>query len=244
MTDRVQIESVPGIPTIVGGDNIASIIFAAAKKSGQVFHDNDILCVASKAVSIAEGRVISLTDVEVSEVAEEIHRKVPRKDPRTIQVIINETGASDGSRLELGDNYIGGWLPNGLMLTSAGVDKNGPEEVILIPKNPDISAQNIGRTILESSGVNVAVIITDSDGRMDKKGATQIAIGIYGVPPLRIIENTSEETLCDMLAASAALVMGQRDTNKPAVIIRGIDYKFDTQANINKALNNLPNKIG
>jgi len=130
-------------------------------------------------------------------------------------------------------------------LTSSGVDKNGPEEVILLPEDADASARVIGKTILEATGINVGVIITDSDGRIDKKGATQIAIGIYGLPPIRSTETidetgkpkVSEETVCDMLAASAALIMGQRGTNKPAVLIRGYDYKFDKNSSIRQALN-------
>ena len=93
--------------------------------------------------------------------------------------------------------------------------------------------------------MNVAIIITDSEGRPDKRGSAQIAIGAYGIPPLRVSETEvdggkikrSEETICDMLAASAALLMGQRGFNRPVVRINGFDYKFDVDANINDALN-------
>ncbi len=245
MSERIQLEAIPNIPYIEQDDNVGQILVEAAQQVGIDFQENDIVCVASKAVSIAEGRFKNLSEVEVSEIAEQIHQKVPRKDPRAVQVIIDETGAPDGSRIDLGDNYIAGWLPNGLRLTSSGVDKNGPEEVILLPEDADASARVIGKTILEATGINVGVIITDSDGRIDKKGATQIAIGIYGLPPIRSTETidetgkpkVSEETVCDMLAASAALIMGQRGTNKPAVLIRGYDYKFDKNSSIRQALN-------
>jgi len=245
MSDRITIETLPNIPYIESGQEIGDILLTAIKSSGIILEENDIMCVASKAVSIAEQRQINLVDVEAGEIAKQIHERVPRKDVRTLQLMIDETGKPDGSRLEIQGNYIAGWLPNGLRLTSAGVDKMSAETVILLPENSDESAKRIGQRILESTGNNVGIIITDSDGREDKKGATQLAIGVYGVPPLRVTESVSdegktqvaEETLCDMVAASAALIMGQRGTNKPAVLIRGIDYEFNPNVVIQDALN-------
>jgi coenzyme F420-0:L-glutamate ligase / coenzyme F420-1:gamma-L-glutamate ligase len=244
MSEKIQLEAIPNVPYINQGDSVGEIILNAAHSAGTLFNEKDIICVASKAISVAEGRSKSLSDVEISDVARQIHEKIPRKDPRAVQVIIDETGAADGSRVDLGDNYIAGWLPNGLRLTSSGVDKNGPEEVMLLPEDPDVSARLIGQKILEATGVNVGVIITDSDGRIDKRGATQVAIGVYGVPPLRVTEveddgktKNTEETACDMLAASAALIMGQRGTNRPVVLVRGYKYDFDENASIRDALN-------
>lgn len=253
MSEQIQLQAIHNIPYIDKNADIGQTIVDAASANKFAFAENDVLCIASKAVSIAEGRSRSLADVKVSEVASTIHARVPRKDPRTIQLIIDETGAPDGSRIDISDNFIGGWLPNGLRLTSSGVDKSGPEDVILLPKDADASAHSIGRTILEATGVNVAVIITDSDGRVDKRGATQVAIGIYGMAPIRVTDyqetdkvKKNEETTCDMLAASAGLIMGQRGTNKPVVLIRGHQYEFDKSAKITDALvksNALPSII-
>lgn len=244
MSDRITIETLPNIPYIESGQEIGDVLLTAIDSAGIQLEENDIMCVASKAVSIAEKRQVNLKDVKISEVAAGIHEQVPRKDPRTIQLMIDETGSPDGSRLKIQGNYIAGWLPNGLRLTSAGVDKMSAETVILLPENSDESAKRIGQRILEVTGINVGIIITDSDGREDKMGATQLAIGVYGVPPLRVTESVSaegitqraEETLCDMIAASAALIMGQRGTNKPAVLIRGHEYEFDEQAKITDVL--------
>jgi coenzyme F420-0:L-glutamate ligase len=244
MSDRITIEVLPNIPYIESGQDIGDVLLTAINSAGIQLEENDIMCVASKAVSIAEKRLVNLADISVSEVAASIHEQVPRKDPRTLQLMIDETGSPDGKRLVIQGNYIAGWLPNGLRLTSAGVDKMTDETVILLPENSDESAKLIGRRILEATGINVGIIITDSDGREDKKGATQLAIGVYGVPPLRVTESISdagvsqsaEETVCDMIAASAALIMGQRGTNKPAALIRGHQYNFDANAKITDAL--------
>ena len=147
-------------------------------------------------------------------------------------------------------NYIGCRLENGLKLTSGGIDKKSVDEVFLLPKNPDASAKRISEYLKLSLGKNVAVVITDSDGREDKRGATQVAIGIYGIPPLRktaVIDSNGEtikfqeETLCDMIAASAGLVMGQRGTGIPAVIIKGIEYEWSETTNIKDAINESSN---
>ena len=243
MSERISIEAIPNMPEIVTGDDIGEIIVDKTRETNFGLKEHDILCIASKAVSLAEGEPVALDTVSVGDVAQKLHKLIPRKDPRTLQLIIDATGVDDASRLDLDDNYIAGWLPNGNRLTSAGVDKMDSEHVILLPEDPDKSASTIGTTILNATGINVAVIITDSDGRVEKRGATQVAIGVYGVPPVRVTEHAekgevvrNEETTCDMLAASAGLLMGQRGTNRPVVLIRGHEYEFNKTATIFDAL--------
>lgn len=244
MLERISIEAIPNMPRIVTGDDIGEIIVNKSQEAGFELKEHDILCIASKAVSSSEDNIVRLDTIEPSNVARKIHEKIPRKDVRAVQAIIDATGEPSGSRLEVKDNYVGGWLSNGLFLTSAGVDKLGSEELILLPKNADASARAIGHKILELTGMNVAIIITDSEGRPDKRGSTQVAIGIYGMPPLRVSEaegeggkmKRTEETTCDMLAASAALLMGQRGANKPVVLIRGHKYNFDEEVKMTDAL--------
>ncbi|MEH6891062.1 coenzyme F420-0:L-glutamate ligase [Bacillus sp. JJ864] len=246
---KIHVEAVPNIPRINKGDNIGEIIAMSAVKSNFEIRNGDILCVASKAISTVEGRDIALSNVKPSKLANEIHEKVPRKDPRIIQKMIDETGDPFGRKLEIDNDYIGAWLPNGMRLTSAGIDKIDSEHVMLLPENPDLSAKRISETVQKILNAKVGVIITDSDGRIEKAGATQIAIGLYGIPALRTSEaidpvtgeiKKSVETFCDLLAATAALIMGQRGTNKPVVKISGVDYEFNENSQIIDSLSRVP----
>lgn len=244
MTTKFFVEAIPNVPFIDRGDNVGTVISDAAREANFKFEDNDIICVSSKAVSFAEGQTLNLNTVTPSSAAIELHKKIPRKSPEVLQVIMDETGAKDASRLEVSENYIAGWRANGYRLTSSGVDKLGSNQVVLLPKNPDQSAKNIGLTILENFGVRVGVIITDSDGRVEKAGSTQVAVGLYGVPALRESESVDEkgntkvnyETFCDLISATSALIMGQRGNNKPAVVVRGLHYEFDESSQIRNAL--------
>ena len=241
----IQLEGLCEFPHINVGDDLCSILINYIKTSQMELLDNDILCIASKVVSLAEKRIIRLSDITPSELAINISQRIPRKDPRVIQLIIDETKDATGSKLDISGNYIGAWLPSGLKLTSAGVDRLNNDYISLLPESPDESARKIGTAIYNSFGVNVAILITDSDGRIDKRGATQIAVGSFGLPPLRITKcldtttgktKNNEETVCDMLAAASALIMGQRGTNKPIVRVRGVSYKFDKEISIKTAI--------
>lgn len=120
----------------------------------------------------------------------------------------------------ISNSYIEGWLSNGLFLTSAGVDKQGNDRTIILPENCDLIAKEIGETLCKVLKVKIAIVITDSDGRIDKKGANQIAVGLYGIDGLRKTEYKNKkyvETLCNMLASAAGLIMGQRGVNIPVV---------------------------
>ncbi|WP_163652952.1 coenzyme F420-0:L-glutamate ligase [Listeria sp. PSOL-1] len=238
----IQIIGIHDLPSVTAATNLLDFIELGIKSLNQLPADGDILCVASKVVSICENRVIKLNDVTPSDVAIKIQRDfIPRKDPRVIQIILEQTGDLSGERVEVKKDYIAGWLPNGNKLTSAGVDKYGDEAVVVLPEDPDLSAQRISNFLSERYKKKVAVIITDSDGREEKIGATQIAIGLFGLPALRTNANSPtekkpKETLCDLLAASAALVMGQRGTGVPLAVIHGLDFTFDPTSKISDAL--------
>ena len=242
---NLSIFGLKNIPYLKEGDGIEKLIEESIKTSEFFIEDNDVLCIASKVVSVAEGQVMSLNEIQVSDVAKEIHRNIPRKDPRIIEIMLNLVNR-DLSRLDIKKNYIGCRLEDGLKLTSGGIDRKSVDEVFLLPNNPDASAKRISEYLKKSLGKNVAVVITDSDGREDKRGATQVAIGIYGIHPLgktEVIDSQGEtikfqeETLCDMIAACAGLVMGQRGTGIPAVIVKGLEYEWSKTSNIKESIN-------
>lgn len=222
-------------PQITKKCDLAEVIIQFCEKKWDSLKDGDILCIASKIVSKSRRLFVNLGAIQPSELALKIHHKVSRKDPRIIQLIINQTGDLAGKRLQISHNFIGGWLPNGLFLTSAGVDKVDENTAIVLPKDCDEIAEQIAEKLYEKTGKRVAIVITDSDGRIDKKGATQVAVGLYGINGLRKTQSNGKinvETICDMLAASAGLLMGQRGNMVPIVTIRGFEYEFDRDATV------------
>jgi len=234
----VTITGLRGIPTISKVCDLPQILIKTIKKGHFQIADGDIICVASKICSLAEGDVIDLNQVVSTSFAQKIHQLVPRKDERLIQVIIDQTGDPTGSKLEISGNHIGAWLPNGLFLTSGGVDKSKNNTVITLPKNCDLTAKRISNAFCQELGIETSVIITDSDGRADKKGANQVAVGLYGLNGLRTNKKTgTSETLCDLLAAAAGLVMGQRGINIPLVCIHGLEYEKATDYSIADTVN-------
>ena len=236
----ITIEALHNFPKIERKCNLSAEIIRTIKNEEFNIRDNDILCIASKLISKSEGLFVDLNSISPSQLALRLHQQIPRKDPRLIQIIIDQTSDKSGKKLQISKNFIGGWLPNGLFLTSAGVDKFDAGTAIVLPKNCDEIAKRISDDIFDQLKVRVAIIITDSDGRIDKKGATQVAIGLYGVSGLRksqYQDKTNVETICDMLAASAGLLMGQKGKMLPIVKIHGIDYVFDKFATIRDAVN-------
>lgn len=236
----ITIEAFHNFPKIEKKFNLSAEIIKTIQKEAFTIHNNDVLCIASKLISKSEGLFVDLNSISPSQLALRLHQQIPRKDPRLIQIIIDQTSDKSGKKLQTSKNFIGGWLPNGLFLTSAGVDKIDAGTAIVLPKNCDEIAKRISDDIFNQLKVRVAIIITDSDGRIDKKGATQVAVGLYGISGLRKSQHedkTNVETICDMLAASAGLLMGQKGKMLPIVKIHGIDYTFDKFATIRDAVN-------
>lgn len=236
----ITIEALHNFPKIEKKCNLSAEIIKTIQKEAFTIHNNDVLCIASKLISKSEGLFVDLNSISPSQLALRLHQQIPRKDPRLIQIIIDQTSDKSGKKLQTSKNFIGGWLPNGLFLTSAGVDKIDAGTAIVLPKNCDEIAKRISDDIFNQLKVRVAIIITDSDGRIDKKGATQVAVGLYGISGLRKSQHedkTNVETICDMLAASAGLLMGQKGKMLPIVKVHGIDYVFDKFATIMAAVN-------
>lgn len=236
----ITIEQLSNFPKITSKCDISQIIVDTIKNEKFLIKNGDILCIASKLLSKAEGNFINLNTIIPSNIAKNIHKKLPRKDPRLIQVIIDQTQDPTGKKLQIENNFIGAFLPNDLFLTSGGVDKYHDNIVLTLPHNCDKIARNISVRIQQELGIKLAVIITDSDGRIDKVGATQVAVGLYGINGLRrttFRKKNNVETICDMLAAASGLIMGQRRSGFPLVKISGYEYDFNSNAKLIDAVN-------
>jgi coenzyme F420-0:L-glutamate ligase / coenzyme F420-1:gamma-L-glutamate ligase len=217
-----------GIPEIEEGDDLAAHLHHAAARHGG-FQPNDILVVAQKAVSKAEGRVVRLQDVEPSDAARE---HAGDGDPRHVEVILGEAARVVRSRPPL----VIAETRHGFVCASAGVDASnaaGPGTVVLLPLDPDASA----RALHERLGV--AVIVSDSFGRPFRQGTTDVAIGVAGLAPLLDLRGvrdrhgyelrTTQIAVADEIAGAAELVMG-KTKGIPAAVVRGLELAGDGTA--------------
>ncbi|MEU3227437.1 coenzyme F420-0:L-glutamate ligase [Streptomyces sp. NPDC006976] len=210
-------------PSVQPGDDLPSAITDALSRTGTELLDGDVVVVASKVVSIAEKRYVALADV--TPFAEAMALSARTGKPATVVQLILDHSTDYFLATERGP--IIAWHTLGHQLTSAGIDRAGTEGAWLLPEDPDASARALRDALIAHSGANVAVVIADSDGRADRRGATCISIGAAGVAPLRLSENggkQQEETFTDMIAAAAGIILGQRGRGVPVVILRGIGY--------------------
>jgi coenzyme F420-0:L-glutamate ligase/coenzyme F420-1:gamma-L-glutamate ligase len=218
----ITIRPVEGLPEIGEGDDLAALIAERVE-----LEDGDVLVVAHKAVSKAEGRVVGLAEVEPSARAREL---AAEEDARRHEVILRESARIVRSRppLVISETW------HGFVCASAGVDSSNapaPETVVLLPLDPDASAALLRERLRELTGVEIGVIVSDSFGRAWRQGTTDVAIGAAGIRPLRDIKGTRDRTgyelhatviaVADELAGAAELVLGKTD-GVPAAVIRGV----------------------
>ena len=238
MNDIVQIIGVRGLPIIKAGDNLAELICQAAEKQGTPIQDGDVIVVSHIIVSRAEGRVVDLNRVEPSPFAVQLAREL-NKDPRLVEVILRESRGI----IRMGDGKLITKTKHGFICANSGVDKSnvlGQNNVALLPKNPDDSAQKIREEIKRITGRDVAVIISDTHGRPLREGEINIAIGVAGIKPIRDRRGEKDlfgytlrvkrTAIADELASAAELVMGQANEGIPAAIIRGYRYPRSEEA--------------
>jgi coenzyme F420-0:L-glutamate ligase/coenzyme F420-1:gamma-L-glutamate ligase len=232
--------AVEGLPLIQPGDNLGELIINAAKKQNMPLQEGDIIVVTHVVVSKAEGNIVSLDDVVPSKQAREIAQKTS-KDPAMVEIILQETK----DIVRVGPASIITETKNGIVCANAGVDRSnvsGDRNVVLLPKNPNASAQNIRREIKRLTGADVAVIVSDTHGRPFRMGEINVAIGVAGIEPIRdrrgekdlfgYVLKVKQTAVADELASAAELVIGQANEGVPVAIIRGYQYKTseDTSA--------------
>jgi coenzyme F420-0:L-glutamate ligase/coenzyme F420-1:gamma-L-glutamate ligase len=219
----ISIVPVDGLPEIREGDDLGALIAARVE-----LERGDVLVVAQKVVSKAEGRTVALAAVEPSARARELAGDWC--DPRETEVILRETAHVVRSRNAL----VIAETRHGFVCASAGVDHSNapePETLVLLPADPDASARRILDSIRRASGVPVAVIVSDSFGRPFRLGTTDVAIGVAGLAPLLDLRGTPDRAgsllrttqiaVADELAAAANLVRTSKRDGLPAVVVRG-----------------------
>ncbi|HET8969273.1 MAG TPA: coenzyme F420-0:L-glutamate ligase, partial [Gaiellaceae bacterium] len=220
-----------GIPELEDGDDLAALLADAAARVGG-FETGDVLVVAQKAVSKVEGRVVELTGIEPSERAREL---AGDGDPRRTEVILREARAIVRARPPL----VIAETRHGFVCASAGVDASnakGPDTLVLLPVDPDGSAASMREALRERTGVEIGVVVSDSFGRAWRRGTTDVALGVAGIPALVDLSgqrdpvgyelHATEIAVADEIAGAAQLVMGKTD-GVPAAIVRGLDLRGD-----------------
>ena len=234
---QMSLFALPHIPMVRPGDDIARLIGRALDAAGLELSSGDLLVVAQKIISKAEGRCARLADISPTPRAVELAAQVD-KDPRLVELILRES--REVVRRRPGVLIVEHEL--GYIHANAGIDRSnvdgGEDSVLLLPLDSDASAEAL-RSELSSSGEReIGVIINDSAGRAWREGAIGFALGTAGIEPLvdlvgkrdlmgRPMEVTSV-AVADELAAAASVLMGQADEGAPVVLIRGLDWRRST----------------
>jgi coenzyme F420-0:L-glutamate ligase/coenzyme F420-1:gamma-L-glutamate ligase len=228
---EIRVIPVAGIPEIREGDDLGELIAATAELA-----DGDVVVVAQKAVSKAEGRVVRLADLDPGERAVELAGE--EDDPRHLEAILRESVRIVRTRGAL----VIAETRHGFVCASAGVDaSNAPGDgtLVLLPLDPDASAARLRERLRELAGRTVGVLVTDSFGRPWRQGTTDVAIGAAGLPVLLDLRGTRDASgyelrstqiaVADEIAGAAELVLGKA-RGVPAAIVRGLELEGDGSA--------------
>lgn len=230
MAHRIEIYPLRGMPEVKTDDDLTGLLLASLRTAGERLLPGDVLVIAQKVVSKAEGRVVQLADVVPGERAKKMAAE-SGKDARLLEVVLGET------------RKVVRWTKSGILISetnhgfvcaNAGVDRSNagaPDAAVLLPVDPDASAQRIRAEIRARTDADVAVVITDTFGRAWREGHANVAIGIAGLPALRRYAGehdphgyelrVTEIAIADEIAAAAELVMGKLD-RCPAALVRGL----------------------
>lgn len=237
---RLTICSLRGMPRVKPGADVSALLIAALRETGLTPKTQDILVVAQKIISKAEGRIVDLAAITPSARANEL-AAITGKDPRQVQLVLDESDEV----LRVKKNVIVVAQRLGLVMANAGIDRSNVEQessgerVLLLPLDPDASAQRIKSVLDAHFGVSLGVIITDSIGRAWRLGTTGHAIGAAGVPAIidqrgeadlngRALEVT-ETAFADAVAAAAVLIMGEAAEGTPAALVSGLIWTAPVQ---------------
>jgi coenzyme F420-0:L-glutamate ligase/coenzyme F420-1:gamma-L-glutamate ligase len=244
LKSRIEIIPIPVVPDIKAGDKLDLIILESMSNANEFLSKGDIVVVAQKVISKAEGRLIDLKLVNPSEKSLQI-AKQNDKDPRLIELILNES--VDILRLARGIIIVE--TKRGLICANAGVDQSNVENsnhyATLLPEDADLSARELRHSFKRKTGIDVAVVITDTFGRPFREGQINVAIGIAGIHPIKSYIGTmdmygkklkvTEIAVVDEIASAAELQMGKSE-RIPVVIIRGYLYQMVENSSLSQLL--------
>lgn len=233
MTDRLELFAIPGLPMVRTGDDLPALIASALERAGLALQDRDVVVIAQKVVSKAEGRTVDLAEVVPSPAAVKLAAEVG-KDPRIVEVVLSDSVKVVRSR----PNLMIMQHRLGFVMANAGVDQSnvaeadGHQRALLLPLDPDRSAEAIRAAL--SRFADVSVVISDSFGRPWRRGTAGVAIGAAGIPSVidlrgkpdlfgRILE-VSIIGFADEIAAAASLLQGQAAEGQPVVVVRGLTW--------------------
>lgn len=236
LATSVTLTALPGFPLVKPGNDLGALLIEALDRAGLKPEERDILVVAQKIVSKAEGRYIDLNQVTASERAMELARAVD-KDPRLVEAILSESAEVVAHKT----GVLVAAHKLGFVMANAGIDRSNLEPegegewALLLPQDPDASAAALKTQLEARYGVELGVIVSDSAGRAWRNGVIGIALGAAGLPALRdmvgrrdLFGRTLEVTetgFADEIAAAASLLMGQADEGLPVVLVRGLSWR-------------------
>jgi coenzyme F420-0:L-glutamate ligase / coenzyme F420-1:gamma-L-glutamate ligase len=229
---RIELIGVEGLPLVAPGDDVADLIVAGLERAALRPRADDIVVVAQKIISKAENRFVDLATIDPSDRARRIAAEVD-KDPRLVEVILGESTriVRQAHNLLITEHRLG------YVMANAGVDHSnvgpvdGGERVLLLPRDPDQSAETLRSRLCGHYDCRLGVIINDSFGRAWRRGTVGVALGAAGIPALLDLRGrpdlfgrdlrVSIVGLADELAAAASLAMGQAAEAMPVVLVRG-----------------------
>ena len=238
MTGKITLTALEGLPLVAAGDDLADMIAEGLAQQRIDPKDSDILVLAQKIVSKAEGRIVDLNSVSPGARALKIAEDIG-KDARVVELILSESKAI--IRMKPGVMIVEhkrGWI-----MANAGIDASnvasgeGQQNVLLLPTDPDKSATSLRTDLMAHCGCDLGVVISDSFGRPWRLGTTGVAIGAAGLPSLwdRRGERdlfgremlVTQQAIADEVANAASLLQGQGGEGRPVVHLRGLSFDAD-----------------
>jgi len=234
-----------GFPLVKAGDDLAKMIVETAEKEGASLSDGDVVVIAQKIVSKAEGRIINLKDVVPSKEAEEMARAV-LKDPRLVELILRQSKEI----VKASPRTLIVKTRDGTVCLNAGIDKSNVADrdtYALLPEDPDGAARKLRTDIMKLTGRRVSVVICDTYSRPFRRGQVEFAIGVAGIKPFKdyrgqrdlfgYVLRVKNVAIVDEIASAAELVMGQGREAIPVAIIKNLNRVEESEASSIRDLN-------